>query len=189
MELADRLPFCPRCSYPFIGLPDAHQCPECGLPYDAESRMWTAVASRWGMRRTLNLSGGIIAIAIGITQLGAVALPQSNLGRVQHGALGVAALVAAPFLLRAWKLDRGPQSRFVAAMPDGFWHVDSLMVHRNVPWIQIRSVELQSPYVDIALVIHLTSQGKVVIPREFVSYADAKDAVSQMKARMEKSTA
>lgn len=31
---------CPRCLYPRRGLPDHSRCPECGLHFDAASRMW-----------------------------------------------------------------------------------------------------------------------------------------------------
>lgn len=29
---------CPRCHYPFLGLPEAHACPECGLDYDSNMK-------------------------------------------------------------------------------------------------------------------------------------------------------
>lgn len=31
---------CPQCNYPLNGLPAEHACPECGLKYDADSRVW-----------------------------------------------------------------------------------------------------------------------------------------------------
>ncbi len=33
---------CPRCHYPFDGLPEDHACPECGLRYDRKSGNWPA---------------------------------------------------------------------------------------------------------------------------------------------------
>lgn len=73
-------------------------------------------------------------------------------------------------------------------MPDGIWYVDSLMGRNNIPWIQVRSVERQSPYVDTTFHIHLMPNGRVTIPRELVSYKDAQDVISQIWLRIEKLT-
>ena len=35
----NRIAKCPRCSYDLTGLPDKHQCPECGLSYDRDSEV------------------------------------------------------------------------------------------------------------------------------------------------------
>lgn len=38
---------CPRCNYDLRGLPADHQCPECGLKYDAESEAFRIPRRRW----------------------------------------------------------------------------------------------------------------------------------------------
>lgn len=189
MELADRLPFCPRCSYPFTGLPEAHQCPECGLAYDLESRMWTSVASRWGMHRAINLGLGLIAIAVGVIQfVGIVVWPLSAIERIGRLAFGVFLFCVARFFLQARQRDHGPQSRFIAVMPDGIWYVDQIMVRHNILWTQARSVEKQSRYVDLALKIHLIPKGVIDIHRDMISYPDAEEVISLAAARLKKST-
>ena len=37
---AHRLGKCPVCSYSLRGLPSTYRCPECGWPYDAQTRIW-----------------------------------------------------------------------------------------------------------------------------------------------------
>ena len=119
MELADRLPFCPRCSYPFTGLPEAHQCPECGLAYNLESRMWTSVAGRWGARRTINLFLGLVSLLLGLRLGPVIFFPEWHIGYFVTVVIALFFLRAAYLFLRAWKLDQGPKSRFFAVMPDG----------------------------------------------------------------------
>ncbi len=190
MELAERLPFCPRCAYPLIGLPEAHQCPECGLPYDAASRMWTAVPGRWGLRRTINLCLGVLAIFLGTFHVvaGLIMMLRSGMNRSLGIVSGPFLLVAAWYFLRAWRMDREPKSRFLAIVPDGIWYVDGTMSHRHLAWARVRSVESQSRDVEIALILHLTSIGKVAIPRDLISHADAQVAISLIRARIAGST-
>ncbi|MCH8878276.1 MAG: hypothetical protein IID34_00150 [Planctomycetes bacterium] len=37
---AHRLGKCPICSYSLRGLPSEYRCPECGFPYDSQTRIW-----------------------------------------------------------------------------------------------------------------------------------------------------
>ena len=37
---AHRLGKCPVCSYSLRGLPSEYRCPECGFPYDSQTRVW-----------------------------------------------------------------------------------------------------------------------------------------------------
>jgi hypothetical protein len=39
-QCENRLPHCPMCRYSLQGLPSEHRCPECGLAFDAASRLW-----------------------------------------------------------------------------------------------------------------------------------------------------
>ncbi len=51
-----RLPECPACLYDLSGLPDEHECPECGLQYDrsmALLRVQSGRGSRWRQYQTI----------------------------------------------------------------------------------------------------------------------------------------
>jgi hypothetical protein len=49
---------CPRCDYPLTGLPEEHACPECGLRYDKNSRIYRL------RRRSVYLDMAILGFGI-----------------------------------------------------------------------------------------------------------------------------
>ena len=66
MPIESRLPFCPRCQYSLHGLPAAHRCPECGLEFDAESRMWVAHFCGFCWRPDWRLIVAVLGILVGL---------------------------------------------------------------------------------------------------------------------------
>lgn len=55
-----RQPICGRCGYDLRGLPAIHTCPECGLAYDAHSRVFHLYGRRRGLGDAI---GGLVVVA------------------------------------------------------------------------------------------------------------------------------
>lgn len=60
------IPLCPVCGYSLQGLPEDHQCPKCGLRYDAESEIYFHVNPRvlWGAM--VGSVGGLSGVTVTI---------------------------------------------------------------------------------------------------------------------------
>lgn len=54
---------CPQCSYPLLGLPPVHSCPECGLNYDPYSRIYNISRGRFA-RYTVIVVGVLSVVAV-----------------------------------------------------------------------------------------------------------------------------
>ena len=183
MELADRLPFCPRCTYPFTGLPEAHQCPECGQAYDEKSRLWQSTEQVRRKRRKVILITGIMNLAIGCYIAG-FAMFQSNAllrsGLILGGTLNV---VLGILNTLKWHRDSDPPL-FVATMPEGIWYSIGGNRALFISWREIQSVDGRSQPDGYSLRIHLISEGRLDIPNGLIGTSEIHDAIDSITARI-----
>lgn len=183
MELADRLPFCPRCAYPFTGLPEAHQCPECGLPYDAESRMWVGNARRSPPFRIIQL---IFGAFIALVAIAMIIKGPSSLTRMFTGPLNLVIGVGNFYLgFRSLK----KYVPFLAILPNGVWFLNVLGKTQSIPWSRIQKAEDRWTPFGALLTIQLKRRGQERIPQGLTRQINVPAAIALINARVTKSTA
>ena len=177
-DLADRLPFCPRCTYPFTGLPEAHQCPECGLAYDAESRMWIT-HRRISNERITQLASGCFNLIIGLIFLVGFS------GRTVIAPVGLAIIAVGILSLAVGWRATLKRPHYLALLPDGIWYHTRSRHPRSLPWTQIRFADDDWRLLGPALRIHLNPRGRVDVPRNLIyTTADAVSVVEMVVARV-----
>ena len=178
MELPDRLPFCPRCTYPFTGLPEAHQCPECGLAYDAESRMWIS-HRRNPTERITQLATGCINTLLGIALL----IWLRNRTNNAAGAFLIIATGLPNLIAGCCATLKRPH--YLALLPDGIWYHTRSRQPQILPWSQIRFADYDSRLLGLAVRIHLNPRGIVNVPRNLIATtADADAFVARIVSRV-----
>ena len=130
-----RLKRCPECDYDLIGLPQAHNCPECGIEYDEsifDLRVWLAEST--ASRRFDSLAWLVLAVAFGWIFLTRRTwfLPQFPLVMFA-GSIGFR---VAGVLTRVLSMRRKHGNAKVLCTPDGLsWRLGSR--RRFYPWSKL----------------------------------------------------
>lgn len=119
---------CHRCSYDLTGLPQEHQCPECGLSYDGHSRAWTLPFSPTRLA---------FLLLIGLPIL--IPLVDGRSRGVCYSMFHV--LMGAPLLVMAWIYSwRGRRGFVVSLHPQGVY-LRKYFFEGLIPWQDIHDVE------------------------------------------------
>lgn len=173
---------CPMCNYALIGLPSAHNCPECGFSYDADTRIWCIRPSRL-IVASLWLYIAILLIFVILV----FSLATLNSGRpplkLLIAGLSLTGIQAGFF---AWLIRRGDRNQTLLGIgPAGIFTRNESSEFRITPWHDIRRIHA-SPDRLIRLNragIELTS-GQIV--RIAIPFAGKKfrDFVKAAQARM-----
>ena len=185
MELADRLPFCPRCAYPFTGLPEAHQCPECGLPYDAESRMWVGSTRMAFKAEWVSLIVGIVfpIIFITIFLLTAIIVQPYRKWFIMFAVLHAALL---PFSFYQWRRRQQAPPQFLAIMADGVWYRIQLSQHKFLEWKHVRDIDPIVKRKSLTMFFTNRSVWSVMVDSAFESEGDLRTAAAEMERRVQR---
>lgn len=187
MELADRLPFCPRCSYSFTGLPATHQCPECGLAYDDDSVMSISAPSKRRETDHTRLTAAVIFLAVFVILLTRAFPPQWIVYRLARVVFSLLCLAMGIISLRNWHTYNEPKSRFLALMPDGLWYTSLNERVRMISWKKIKSVSHDwIPTSGHVIFVNLLPKGRVHVPAGFVSSVEIHGTIARIMSRIEK---
>lgn len=122
---------CPRCEYPLTGLPADHSCPECGLRYDAASRVYRPTV---GVTPFQGFVGFWVALWL-MDKLFTV------LNAVPPGFRFPLAMtfLLVPVLLGWRYFGRGKKRKLVAILPD-LLLIRTTARGREIPWTSISRV-------------------------------------------------
>jgi len=185
MELADRLPFCPRCTYSLTGLPEAHQCPECGLPYDAESRMWVGSKKKGFGVEWVSLIVGIAfpLIFITVSLLTAIIVPTYRDWFIVFAVLH-AALV--PFAFYQWRRKQQAPPPFLAIMSDGVWYRINFSQNKFLLWKHVCDIKPIAKRKSLTLMFTVRSVWSVLVDSVFESKCDLQTAATEMERRVQR---
>lgn len=185
-DFADRLPFCPRCAYPLTGLSHTYHCPECGLTYDTDSRMWSGVRRTSKSERVFRFIMGCIGFSFGIVFI-LMSRRFSTGGGSAFVWLGVAnALIAMINIVGSVRRDVG-RNWFLAQLPDGIWYLSQNGKSRSMPWSSIRVADERWTPLGIAFTIRLRPRGVLRVPRDVTPNMDHQDAIARINARIAQS--
>ena len=171
------IPLCPVCGYSLRGLPEDHQCPECGLCYDAASEIYSHVTP-WALWVAIVApSGTVLAL---FTLLGA----RDKWGPFSWMSLFCvcAALVLLVLLLvrTGIMIKRGA---LVAVMPDGLF----LRLDRpEGAWIRWDSISRASVLPKLRVAALFVKEARVVrsVGGVFKTHDDARRFVDQVNERV-----
>jgi len=189
MELADRLPFCPRCAYSFAGLPEAHQCPECGLAYNADSRMWVAAQNDRLKGRSTLLFIAIVNLVVGLMIVPRGFFISGPVFRFIFIIGGLFNLIAGTLALRRWWRFAEQRPSFFAVLPDGLWCLRGFDRARSIPWERIKSATSDWVPVDQSsgrvIMIHVFKGRRISVPAGFMSSVQVHEAIARIRVRVE----
>ncbi|MBN2445456.1 MAG: hypothetical protein JXO22_01925, partial [Phycisphaerae bacterium] len=123
---------CPRCNYSLRGLPARHTCPECGLAYDEESRVWRP-------RHPWTVHIGALGIALLLLPMGSAVLPHLMNGLLPPAwpSVGGASVLIGAVVVFVGICSANSRGRCVAVMPDGLF-VRTVETERLVDWADIK---------------------------------------------------
>lgn len=185
-----RAPFkrCPRCAYALRGLPADHACPECGLRYDPESRVYRP-KNPWAATIVM-----VVALFAGWPS--AKNIPHifdwdsaSIFERVVAILGCVWLVVAVSGLIFVWrKFRRDP---LVAIIPDGLFIALGSSTDQFVPWPEVRSAEVRpGRHNDKSQIVfvHRADGGKLALgglPDIFPNRFTANEFVARINTRVE----
>jgi hypothetical protein len=125
---------CPRCDYPLTGLPEEHACPECGLRYDQNSRIY-----RQRGDAVYGLLGGLMGGGWGFFQMLHAYRVSSGWERLLLFLVLCALMISLAWL--AHYIYRQKRGRYIAAVADGVLLGHYRLRPRLIPWSNISRVE------------------------------------------------
>lgn len=73
--MAHRLGKCPVCSYSLRGLPSEYRCPECGFPYNSQTRIWRPLKPKAIFGGLFGFIGGSIGVVLFVADSPRIGLP------------------------------------------------------------------------------------------------------------------
>jgi len=122
---------CPRCDYELSNLPPEHQCPECGLSYDGNTRVWFASPARWPTVVMMVIAG------IPLTVFGLLFLLGGGSTRILS--MASTSLMFVICLLRFRRM----KNQILAITPAGIVFRSMNQARRQfAPWEEIRPINL-----------------------------------------------
>jgi len=110
---------CPQCDYDLTGLPVEHQCPECGSPYDLNTKVWQNTESKKERNKDCIIGGIFLALNLNCAINPAPSISNTILPLFNF--LTSAFLVGA-FVYSHWQ---GPKSHRIALTPSGIIQTSS----------------------------------------------------------------
>lgn len=172
------IPLCPVCGYSLQGLPDNHQCPECGLRYDSESEIYFHVNPRalWGAMV------GSVGTAVWLAYWAQGWKAAGSVGRVIALAgllFALAGIGVAGFQI--WTVVK--RGALVAVMPDGlFLRLD----RAGGAWIRWENITRASVLPKLRVASLFIKDARVVrsVGGVFKSHDDARRFVEQVNQRV-----
>jgi len=147
---------CPECGYSLRGLPADHRCPECGLPYDAESEAFRLVNPKAIYVGMIGLAGGAIPMINMVFSLGA-ALTRRYL--VFLIALAYVGLIGGVFVYLRMLMRSRPQ---VAVLPRGLFVRLKRLKPEWYSWSDISNVLLNRAFKKQAVTV-LFKDGRPIL--------------------------
>lgn len=134
---------CPVCRYSLQGLPSAYRCPECGLEYDEQTRVWRPTSFRTFAGLTLQFTFIFLANLIFHSLLGTGKAP------ILQQAIGFS-IVATCLVFFIIRYRAHP---FVAVGPSGISYKLGFKAPITVPWQDVIKVDwgLTSSFTDVRL--------------------------------------
>lgn len=180
-DIADRLPFCPRCTYPFTGLPEAHQCPECGLTYDRDCHIWFVDRNRKKWERVAQIILGVLVLLNGIMFTG-FGRRAPAWGTFMFWVGATNCIVGLLCIATSFRTSAATRL-FLALWSDGIWYSMFNLKSRFIPWKRIRSADDGFVGWGIAFTIHLRPRGRVLIRKELRGSMDTRSVIAQINER------
>ncbi len=166
---------CPRCHYPFLGLPEKHACPECGLDYDVDMRYlrFPQRAQRW-----VRFVCSMIFIFMIAAAIGEDGVTQKNMGPLIV-LCGVFALVVVRFL----RLKSGSAELIINMTGIELNH--SRKGHHRIAWSRVNSARCNWFLGNLVVIGHENQTLLSVNRRELGGRLLVRDCVDYMNKRLQ----
>jgi len=147
---------CPRCRYPLIGLPPAHQCPDCAFAFDAQTLVWRVAGFAAVYRSALLLNrlgeaGLMVALVATTVYLASAPIPAASAFVIL--AIGAILLYGTLRYRHLWV-----QGLTLGLTPEGIYLANTVWIDTSavrwrgvIPWREIADVYWNgtSGYVNI----------------------------------------
>ncbi len=139
---------CPRCEYPLTGLPENHACPECGLRYDSDSKIYRPAAGFVPAIGTIGFVGSIF-FALQVLRL----MHRASAGFRPYVLGGGMALVGL-FTWLIWRYQgSAKKQKLVAVLPDGLLIRLASDRAQEIPWTNISNVTANRGMLAVSIFI------------------------------------
>ena len=129
---------CPVCEYSLCGLPVASRCPECGINYDENTRVWTA---KQDSARALAVWLGIMVLFANAWIAGSWVVSGTKRRSPLSETVGTV-IVAALGLVGIRNVAQAYRRSFVTTTPEGLLIRVAGSDNRRIPWPEIHGVEI-----------------------------------------------
>ncbi len=169
---------CPKCGYSLTGLPVEHNCPECGLHYDAQSAVYRHPNPKAVF---VGLCGGLGWVGM-FVQFPTMYRSVPPWGRALIILASIGFVVATMWMVRQlYRIYRsGP---LIAVLPGGLFERSHKVAEKTVEWSDISRASV-NPDRRTALLFIRSSKTVVSTGRFFRSPTEVERFVAQVNARI-----
>ena len=154
-----RLGKCPVCTYSLRGLPSEYRCPECGFPYDSQTRIWRPLKPKAifsGLFGFVAGSYGVVLFVLDSPRIGLAVLVLW---------IGLASYVS----WRFYSIYK--RGQFVCVGPDGIRYRLQKTEARLIPWKEIAAIH-RLRFDKLCRVERVGDQKHILLQDVFSSPAD-----------------
>ncbi len=159
-SVTHRLGKCPVCRYSLRGLPSEYRCPECGFPYDSQTRIWRPLKPKaifGGLIGFIGAIEGLVWFVVGAPPIFGIA--------IFVGWLGPASYVG----WRYYSIYK--RGQFVCVGPDGIRYRLQKTEAQLIRWKDLGAIHRQR-YDKLCVVERIGDQKRITLQGVFSSPAD-----------------